>query len=401
MEVTLVNPIAATPDVTAAAILRHGGPTVTLPPSAIREINIVELGAAVTNLGHRVTVVLGSAYVGERDVAVSKNLSVASVHTLMTVPFHPGLLPMTPGLLRHPAVQEADVVQCSEFHQLSTFYASEAAFEHGIPVVVWQETFRPMRFPASLYQQAYEMALGPKVRAAAAKNVPRTTKAQAYLRRLGVRDGSISGWIPTGIDVQEFVPRPPSISPSEFGWEENSDILVLVARLSPSKGVDRALHLLKRLLISRPTVRLLVRGSGPQEAELRRLATDLGVSEFVRFLPRLSRTQMVDLYNLATVVISTSRSDLLPFALLEACACGRPIVAADVGAVADIVEDGRTGSLVPARDEDGFCRAVEAMLNDEERRLQCGRAGRVRAEAYFDMRLTAKRLVEVYHAAAG
>ena len=109
----------------------------------------------------------------------------------------------------------------------------------------------------------------------------------------------------------------------------------------------------------------------------------------------------VDLYNLAKVVLCTSRSDLLPFALLEASACGQPVVATDVGAVADIVENGHTGSLVPVRDEDGFCRAVEMMLNDEERRLQCGRAARARAEACFDVRLTAKRLVEVYHAAAG
>ncbi len=110
---------------------------------------------------------------------------------------------------------------------------------------------------------------------------------------------------------------------------------------------------------------------------------------------------MADLYNLAKIVLCTSRADLLPFALIEASACGRPVVAVDVGAVTDIVVDGQTGRVVPPNDEDAACAAVEALLDDVEQRELAGRAARLRAESTFDVRMTAKRLAETYHAAAG
>lgn len=400
MDVTILNPIATTPSLSVSSLLRPSLPGAPPSPDALREVNIVELGQALAGLGHRVRVILGSPYLGESTVALSDRLSVAPVHTVMPIPFHPGLFPMTPELLRHPAMREADVVQSSEFHQPSTFFAAEVCLERDIPLIVWQETFQPMRFPGSIYQRGFESTCGARVRAAATRCVPRTSKARDYLRILGFTQDSIQGWIPTGVDLTQFGPRPSNASPEEFGWGDDCDILLLVARLNPSKGVDRALRILKRLQTKRPSVRLLVRGSGGEEAELRQLANRLGVSEFVRFVPKRTRAQMVDLYNLAKVVLCTSRSDLLPFALIEAIACGRPVVATAVGAVADIVGDGRTGTVVPPDDEATFVEAVAAILEDEDRREQYGRAARARAEACFDVRSTAKHLAEVYHACA-
>ncbi len=401
MEVTLINPIAATPDIVAASLIRSATTAVPLAPDALREVNIVELAAALADLGHRVTVVLGRGYMGERPVALSPTLSLVPVRTLMPFPFHPGVLPMTPELLQLPALKDADVIQSGEFHQPSTYFAAEACLEHEIPLVVWQETFGPMQFPGSLYQRGFERVCGPRIRHAASCGVPRTSRAREYLRALKFQDGLIPGWIPTGIDLQDFSPRAPRTGPEEFGWEADADILLVVARLSPSKGVDRALRILKRLRAKRRGARLLVRGSGPEEGELRRLSDSLGLRDSVRIVPRGSRSRMVDLYNLAKVVLCTSRADLLPFALIEAGACGRPVVAVDVGAVADIVVDGQTGRVVPPNDEDAACAAVEALLEDEEQRELSGRAARLRAESTFDVRVTAKRLAEIYHAAAG
>lgn len=400
MDITMVNPIMATPDLTMSTLVRSAVAVTSATPAALSEANIVELGAAVAGLGHRVTIVAGSAYVGDQTVTVGPNLWVAPVQTLMRFPFHPGVLPMTPALLRHSAIRDADVIQTGEFHQPSTFFAADASLELGIPLVLWQETFLPMRFPGSLYQRAFETACGPRIRAATSRCVPRTSKARGYLRSLKFKDESIANWLPTGINLAQYTPGPSRLAPKDFGWEDECEILLIVARLAPSKGVDRALRIMKRLRDKRRGARLLVRGSGPQESELRLLAASLGVSALVRFLPRLTRAQMVDLYKLAKLVLCTSRSDLLPFTLLEASACGRPIVATDVGAVADIVEDGQTGVLAEAGDEEGLCAVVLQLLQDEETLLKFGREARARAEAHFDVRTTAKRLVEVYGAAA-
>ncbi len=371
-----------------------------LSTDSLREVNIVELGSAIADLGHRVTVVLGDAFLGNQPVAPAPNLSLAPVHNLMPFPFHPGLLPMTPELMSHPAVLDADVVQAGEFHQPSTFFAAQASQERHMPFVVWQETFRPMQFPGSLYQQWYEGTLGRKVRRQASRCIPRTSKARQYLRDLGVPDQAIPAWTPTGIDLTTYAPGRSSMTSADFGWKEGLPVLLLVARLHPNKGIDLALQAFAGILRTRTDIRLILRGTGPQEAELRRLVEALHLSEFVRFLPRVPRRQMVELYKLAQVVLCTSRTDLLPFALLEASACGRAIITTDVGAVRDIVVDGETGCVVRPGDPNQLRQSVETVLRDEERRLAFGRASRQRAEQWFDVRLTARRLVEVYHAVA-
>ena len=104
---------------------------------------------------------------------------------------------------------------------------------------------------------------------------------------------------------------------------------------------------------------------------------------------------MVDLYNLADVVVCTSRVDLMPFSLLEAAACGRPAVATNVGAIPDIVEDGRTGLLVQPT-VPAIGAAVCSLLGDEGLRATFGSEARRRAEQRFALPVIVERFLEVY-----
>src|SRR5712692_4952001 len=124
MDVTIINPIPVTPDLTPRALLKPSVPSLIDSGARLREINIVEFGAAIAMQGHQVTVVVAGPYLRGENVALSSALTLASVDTVLHVPFHPGLLPLMPGLANHPAVTEADVVQVGEFHQPSTFFAA-------------------------------------------------------------------------------------------------------------------------------------------------------------------------------------------------------------------------------------------------------------------------------------
>lgn len=401
MNVALVNPIAATPAYTTRDfIIRPNLPSLTADSGTLRETNFVELGAELSKRGHHVTVFFGDMYLNGQEHTFEDGLRVVPLPTRLRTPFHPGLVPVTPELLRHPALREADVIQVSEFHQPSTFFACIVARQRSVPLVVWQETFRRMRFPGSVYQRAFESAVGRRVRTTGRRFVPRTTEAQAFLRELGVADRQITRWIPTGIDTEAYAPkRPPAARPMLDGLED-ARLLLLVARLHRSKGVDFALRVLKWLLRRDPTVRLAIRGAGPELARLRRLARELGVNGAVRFLGRLSRVEMVDLYNAADVALCTSENDLMPFTLIEASACGRPCVASDVGAVRDIVVDGTTGSVIRERTVEAFGEAILALLRDDERQALYGREARARAERHFALPAVATRLSEVYRGAA-
>ena len=280
MNVALVNPIAATPAYTTRDfILRPTLPGLTADTGQLRETNLVELGSELSKRGHRVTVFFGDMYLDGQEHTLDDRLRVVPLPTRLRTPFHPGLVPVTPDLLRHPAVREADVIQASEFHQPSTFFASLVARERSVPLVVWQETFRRMRFPGSAYQMAFESAVGRSVRKAGRGFVPRTTKAQSFLHALGVEDGRVTRWIPTGINTDTYAPTRNTTSSRDIEWNDDERVLLLVGRLHRSKGVDFALHTLKWLLRREPKVRLAIRGSGPELGALRRLATQLGVRE--------------------------------------------------------------------------------------------------------------------------
>ncbi len=385
-----------TPALTPGGLFRPRIPSLLEDLQVLRETNIVELGGAFADLGHPTTVILGDLYLDGQAVTLATKLEVASVETVLRFPFHPALLPMTPGLMGHPALRDADVIQAGEFHQPSTFFASVVAAEVRVPLVIWQETFSPMRSPGSWYQRVYEMVMGKYLRTNVKLYVPRTTKAGSYLKGLRVNENRITRWIPTGIDLSQFKPRESDYSPEDFGWRRDAKILLMVARLHRDKGVDIALLVLKRLLRRDPAVRLIVRGSGPELVDLRRLAKDLDVADETRFVDRISREQMLHLYNAAHVALCTSRNDLLPFALVEASACGVPCVSTDVGAVRDIVVDGVTGYVVEDGSVDALGEAILSLLGEEELRVGLGREARRRMEGYFDLTDVARGLLEVY-----
>jgi len=397
MNIVLVNPVASTPDVSFRSLAMPAVPTAMGRP-ALQQVNIVELGAAFADLGHPTTVVIGAPFLDGKEIRISDRLRVQSVGTVLHVPFHPGVLPMTPELVGHLVFRDADVVQTGEFHQPATFFASRACREHDIPMVVWQETFAPMRPPGAYYQRLYEILVGGFVDRTAKRFVPRTTKARDYLIRLGVDVPRITEWIPTGINAGVFSPDESLYLPEDFGWDPDSQIVLVVARLHPSKGVDTAIRILKRIAREEPTARLVVRGTGPELAALRRLAIQLGVFDRTRIVGRLSRQDMVHLYNLASVVLGTSRVDLLPFSLIEASSCGRPCVSTEAGAVRDIVVNGETGFVVAPGNEESLARAVLALLRDPDLRASMGAAARARVESRFALPKVAQRLLGVYRA---
>lgn len=399
MHIVLVNPIAATPALTPKGLVRPRIASLAGDRAQLEETNIVELGAALAALDQETTIVVGDVYTAGETIRLADNLRVAPVATQLRFPFHPAVMPLTPGLVNHPAVRDADVIQAGEFHQPATFFASRVAVENEVPLVVWQETFRPMRFPGSWYQRLHQATLGRTVRNAADRFIPRTTRARPYLQRLRVDPSTITQWIPTGIDLDRFRPEESMYSPAVFGWPAEAKLLLLVGRLHPDKGVDIALHVLKRLLRQEPRARLIVRGSGPERERLLQLARNLGIQEEVRFVGRLTREQMVHLYNAAHVALCTSRNDLLPFALIEASACGVPCVATDVGAVRDIVVDGVTGRVAETLDATAVEGALLRVLQNEGRREEFGRAARQRMETHFSLPEIARDLLEVYRGA--
>jgi glycosyltransferase involved in cell wall biosynthesis len=129
-----------------------------------------------------------------------------------------------------------------------------------------------------------------------------------------------------------------------------------------------------------PDVACVLIGEGPLRGALEARARALGVLERCRFTG--ARSDVADLVAALELVALPSRSEGLPFALLEAMALGRPVVATAVGGCPEVVEEGRTGLLVPAGDPAALAGAISRLLErpEEARAMGARGADRVRAE---------------------
>ena len=123
----------------------------------------------------------------------------------------------------------------------------------------------------------------------------------------------------------------------------------------------RAFELVARRL---PQARLFVAGSGPELPALRQLAAELGIAERVEFTGPLDRDAMAALMRRCHLMLNPSRVDNMPNSVLEAMACGIPVVSTNVGGVPYIIDDGQTGLLVPAGDPQAMAAAAIQILTE-------------------------------------
>src|SRR5437773_1079083 len=156
------------------------------------------------------------------------------------------------------------------------------------------------------------------------------------------------------------------------------------------KGMDTVIAALPAILARAPDVRYAVAGTGPDRERLEQLAHKLGLGDRVRFLGGVSDRELPALYNLASVYVGASRRaerlgvEGFGIALVEASACGRPVVAGNSGGIPDAVRDGETGFLVPPEEPAAFADAICRLLADPAAAQRMGQNGRRAVETYFN-----------------
>jgi glycosyltransferase involved in cell wall biosynthesis len=187
-------------------------------------------------------------------------------------------------------------------------------------------------------------------------------------RGLGARDVRV---IPSGVDL-----------PVEVGAEADPPEVLYAGRLSPEKGI-------LELVEAAAGLNLVVAGDGPLRSRVP------GAQGFV------PHDELQRLYARAAVVACPSRREGFGVACLEAMAHGRPVVATAVGGLRDLVIDGETGLVVPARDPAALRAALERLLGDPELRHRLGEAGRRRAGEGFSWPAVTDLTLAAYAEAAG
>lgn len=190
--------------------------------------------------------------------------------------------------------------------------------------------------------------------------------------------------IHNGVDTQKYRPgRSCDELREEMQFAEGDTVITVVASLKPAKCVDNLLRAVAQNKARFPRARVLVVGEGPEDGNLKSLAGSLGIGNHVVFAGIRDDIDAVLRATDLFVLPSRRGTETFPNVILEAMACGVPVVATDVGSVTELVAHEGSGLVIPPDDVDALAAALAALLADADKRSAYGTRGREIIEAQF------------------
>lgn len=209
--------------------------------------------------------------------------------------------------------------------------------------------------------------------------------------------------IPSGIDLSEYVRLPAKGTfRRKFGISNEVRIVLFLGRINWIKGVDVLVEAFADVAMKLETVKLVI--VGPDEGYLRKLRaliSALHIEEKVLIIGPLYLKDKVEAYVDANVYVLPSRYETFPVGLLEAYACGKPVIGSKVGGLKDLVINGVTGLLVEPEDRKQLADSILSLLNDDHRAEEMGLEGSLFVRENFGIEKSAQKLEQLYDKVAG
>jgi glycosyltransferase involved in cell wall biosynthesis len=186
-----------------------------------------------------------------------------------------------------------------------------------------------------------------------------------HAESLGI-DGNKVLVVGNGVDTGKFYPEEREAARSQLKIPENSKVLITVGGLVERKGFHRIIEILPELKSEYPDIQYLIVGGASAEGDwserLRVLVESLGLQEFVHFLGTYPSNELRNILSAADVFVLSTRNEGWANVLLEAMACGLPVVVTDVGGNAEVVCRDEVGSVVPFNDQLKLTDAIKDAL---------------------------------------
>jgi L-malate glycosyltransferase len=279
----------------------------------------------------------------------------------------------------------ADLVQCHDLY--SVLLGVPAARLIGVPVIASR---RDLGHHVTALQRPF---LRLALRSATVVLANAATVGAHLERDDGISPAKLA-IVPNGLDVAVFdaAARAPA-APAPVGDGGTPTVLTIARMTYPAKGHDDLLHA-AALVRARADVRFVLIGDGPREPAIRRLASDLGLTDHIFFLGR--RADVPALIKRADIVCHPSRMEGLPNAVMEAMAAARPIVATTAGGTPELVQDGIHALLVPPQSPAALAEKILTLVNDRARGETLGAAARLRIERQFSVDALIARVDSLY-----
>lgn len=212
-----------------------------------------------------------------------------------------------------------------------------------------------------------------------------------YLKSIGITVPITA--VSNGIEINKYIPAKPDPKANvPYTLPKNKMCIGYLGRIDTDKHLDIAVRAMK---YTDPAVHLVIAGFGKEEVALVALAMKLRVSHKITFIGSLNEPQIIELYRRLQCFIIPSPVESQSIVTLQAAACGLPVIAADAGALPELVHDGVNGYLVKTDDVQGFARKMNDVAQNASLRKKFGAESRKIALTH-DKPLVLHKLEKVY-----
>jgi glycosyltransferase involved in cell wall biosynthesis len=225
--------------------------------------------------------------------------------------------------------------------------------------------------------------------------------ASAAIRQMLISDGVPdvrAVVVHEGIDLGHIEAAPAANLHGDLWLPHDAPIVGNVAALVPHKGQRHLIEAAMLVLPEVPDARFVIAGEGELRPALERQIREHHLEKHV--LLAGFRPDVLSLHKAFDIFVMSSITEGLGTSLLDAMACGKPVVATTAGGIPEVVMDGETGFLVAPRDHEGMARAIIRLLKDPDLRRRMGEAGRTRVRVHFSAERMVQDTLRVYQRVA-
>lgn len=222
----------------------------------------------------------------------------------------------------------------------------------------------------------------------------RKTWTRAVDRYIALTEFARSRFVNAGLPAEKITVKPNCVDPDPGQRSGEGSYALFVGRVSREKGAHTLLRAWRQLPSS---FNLRIIGDGPAYAQLKAEAATQGLSN-ITFLGRLPRERVIEAMKGARFVVFPSQLyENLPLTIIEAFACGVPVLASKLGAMGEVVKDGRTGFFFQPGDADDLARTVSRAWEQPEHMRRFGQQARKEYESRYTAASNYRHLMEIYH----
>lgn len=216
-----------------------------------------------------------------------------------------------------------------------------------------------------------------------------------HIVNLGINENNVIV-VPNGVDTEKFKPAGKENARKLLNLPLDKNIILFVGALRSIKGVDYLIEAAKNFVDSNTELYLVGRDDGLKKS-LKKMAQDFKITDFIKFIGPVNHEDIPLWISASDILVLPSLSEGRPNVVLEALACEVPVVATDVGGIPELIINGETGYLVPAKNPLELSEKVNKLLGDENQREKMGKFGR---KSIIQRGLTweahAKKTVDIY-----